>query len=84
MLLVERVSLLHYLIDGSRVAVFSYVLTHVPFLVPVEVASVVEEVSVLEEISVVEEIFVVEEDSVQVGDTLVSENDVPEEVQSVQ
>ena len=70
-------SLLHYLIDGPRVAVFPYVLAHVPFPVPVEETSVVEA-------SVVKEASVVEEASVQLGDTLVFEDGVPEEVQSVQ
>ena len=59
MLLVERVTL-HYLIGGLPLSVFSYVLEHVPFPVPVEGASFHE------------------------NDTLVDENDVPEEVQSEQ
>ena len=59
MLLVERATL-RYLIGGPRLTVFSYVLAHVPFLVPVEGASVHD------------------------GDSLVYENDAPEEVQSEQ
>lgn len=65
-------SILHYLIDGPRVAVFPYVLAHVPFPV------LVKEASVVGEASAVDQAFV------QRGDTLVVENDVPVEVQSVQ
>ena len=60
MLLVERATLFRYLTGGPRLTVFSYVLAHVPFPVPVEGAFVHE------------------------GDTLVYENDVPEEGQSEQ